>query len=38
MILADVGGFFNNPDPELLVRWYQVRKLFFTIFSKCYDM
>ena len=22
---ADVGGFFKNPDPELLVRWYQVR-------------
>lgn len=20
---ADVGGFFTNPDPELLVRWYQ---------------
>jgi len=20
---ADVGGFFNNPEPELLVRWYQ---------------
>uniref|UniRef100_A0A158R447 Gal_mutarotas_2 domain-containing protein n=1 Tax=Syphacia muris TaxID=451379 RepID=A0A158R447_9BILA len=20
---ADVGGFFNNPDEELLVRWYQ---------------
>jgi hypothetical protein len=20
---ADVGGFFNNPDTELLVRWYQ---------------
>lgn len=20
---ADVGGFFNNPDAELLVRWYQ---------------
>lgn len=20
---ADVGGFFNNPDPELLLRWYQ---------------
>ncbi|CAF4662332.1 unnamed protein product, partial [Rotaria sp. Silwood2] len=20
---ADVGGFFNNPDPQLLVRWYQ---------------
>jgi alpha 1,3-glucosidase len=22
--LADVGGFFGNPDPEMLVRWYQV--------------
>ena len=22
--LADVGGFFGNPEPELLVRWYQV--------------
>jgi Glycosyl hydrolases family 31 len=21
---ADVGGFFKNPDPELLTRWYQV--------------
>lgn len=21
---ADVGGFFRNPEPELLVRWYQV--------------
>eukprot|EP01064_Diplonema_japonicum_P001558 TRINITY_DN11026_c0_g5_i1.p1 TRINITY_DN11026_c0_g5~~TRINITY_DN11026_c0_g5_i1.p1 ORF type:complete len:813 (+),score=228.51 TRINITY_DN11026_c0_g5_i1:43-2481(+) len=21
---ADVGGFFNNPEPELLVRWYQL--------------
>jgi hypothetical protein len=21
---ADVGGFFNNPDGELIVRWYQV--------------
>ena len=20
---ADVGGFFNNPDGELFVRWYQ---------------
>lgn len=20
---ADVGGFFGNPDPELLLRWYQ---------------
>lgn len=20
---ADVGGFFNNPDKELLIRWYQ---------------
>ena len=23
---ADVGGFFDNPDTELLVRWYQVRQ------------
>jgi alpha 1,3-glucosidase len=21
---ADVGGFFGNPEPELLTRWYQV--------------
>ncbi len=21
---ADVGGFFKNPDEELLTRWYQV--------------
>ena len=21
---ADIGGFFGNPDPELLVRWYQL--------------
>jgi len=21
---ADVGGFFKNPDAELLTRWYQV--------------
>ncbi|XP_054997010.1 neutral alpha-glucosidase AB isoform X1 [Sorex araneus] len=21
---ADVGGFFKNPEPELLVRWYQM--------------
>ncbi|XP_017768243.1 PREDICTED: neutral alpha-glucosidase AB [Nicrophorus vespilloides] len=21
---ADIGGFFHNPDPELLLRWYQV--------------
>jgi alpha 1,3-glucosidase len=21
---ADVGGFFGNPPPEMLVRWYQV--------------
>ncbi|KAF8625151.1 hypothetical protein AX15_005536 [Amanita polypyramis BW_CC] len=21
---SDVGGFFGNPDPEMLVRWYQV--------------
>ena len=23
-IIADVGGFFGNPEPEMLVRWYQV--------------
>jgi alpha 1,3-glucosidase len=22
-ITADVGGFFGNPEPEMLVRWYQ---------------
>ncbi len=21
---ADIGGFFHNPEPELLLRWYQV--------------
>ena len=27
---ADIGGFFNNPDGELIVRWYQVFcRLFF---------
>lgn len=25
---ADVGGFFGNPDAELLVRWYQVGALY----------
>ncbi|XP_041809361.1 neutral alpha-glucosidase C isoform X2 [Chelmon rostratus] len=24
---ADVGGFFQDPDPELLVRWYQAAAL-----------
>lgn len=24
---ADVGGFFRNPDPELLTRWYQVGRV-----------
>lgn len=24
---ADVGGFFGNPEPELLVRWYQLGAL-----------
>lgn len=23
---ADVGGYFFNPNPQLLVRWYQVKK------------
>ena len=25
---ADVGGFFRNPDEELLTRWYQVLFIF----------
>lgn len=25
---ADVGGFFGNPEPELLVRWYQVAAFY----------
>ena len=28
VLSADVGGFFLNPDSELLVRWYQV-SIFF---------
>ena len=42
-ILADVGGFFKNPDPELLLRWYQVGFLsshmiysFFSFFFSCF--
>jgi mannosyl-oligosaccharide alpha-1,3-glucosidase len=23
-MLADVGGFFGNPEPEMLIRWYWV--------------
>ncbi|KAJ7821562.1 glycoside hydrolase superfamily [Mycena olivaceomarginata] len=22
--LADIGGFFGNPEPEMLIRWYEV--------------
>jgi len=25
---ADVGGFFKNPDPDLLVRWYQAGSFY----------
>nr|XP_019953748.1 PREDICTED: neutral alpha-glucosidase C-like [Paralichthys olivaceus] len=34
---ADVGGFFKDPDPELLVRWYQAAALqpFFRGHSAC---
>lgn len=28
---ADVGGFFRNPEPELLVRWYQLG-IFYPFF------
>jgi alpha 1,3-glucosidase len=24
LLTADVGGFFGNPEPEMLVRWYVV--------------
>jgi len=24
LLSADVGGFFGNPEPDMLVRWYQV--------------
>ena len=27
MVSSDVGGFFGNPDSELLVRWYQAGSL-----------
>ncbi|KAL4422944.1 hypothetical protein ABPG75_009141 [Micractinium tetrahymenae] len=25
---ADIGGFFGNPEPELLVRWYQLAAFY----------
>jgi alpha-glucosidase (family GH31 glycosyl hydrolase) len=25
---ADVGGFFGNPEPELLLRWYQAAAFY----------
>mmetsp|Transcript_3080 Transcript_3080/g.3314 ORF Transcript_3080/g.3314 Transcript_3080/m.3314 type:complete len:99 (+) Transcript_3080:1250-1546(+) len=25
---ADVGGFFNNPSSELLIRWYQLATFY----------
>ncbi len=32
---ADVGGFFNSPDSELLVRWYQASlRVFFQSSSR----
>jgi alpha 1,3-glucosidase len=31
---ADVGGFFNNPDGELIVRWYQVGSNYY--FKYCF--
>lgn len=27
IVVADVGGFFRNPEPELLARWYQLGSL-----------
>ena len=34
---ADVGGFFKDPDQELLTRWYQVLSIYIAIhpFSLC---
>ncbi|CAD7951719.1 unnamed protein product [Amoebophrya sp. A25] len=29
---ADVGGFFKNPDPELMVRWYQFGAVAYPFF------
>ena len=31
---ADVGGFFKNPDAELLTRWYQASR--WNNFVLCY--
>ena len=28
---ADIGGFFKNPEPELLTRWYQVSQIVITL-------
>ena len=30
---ADVGGFFKNPDAELLTRWYQVSFQFCNLWK-----
>ncbi len=34
---ADVGGFFTNPDPELLVRWYQVSRNYLQAYSVAFE-
>lgn len=39
---ADVGGFFRNPSPELMLRWYQVSiyyikdKFWYNLYFKLY--
>lgn len=38
---ADIGGFFRNPDAELVTRWYQVNRIFFLFclfrtYSNCF--
>lgn len=37
---ADIGGFFKNPEPELLVRWYQVfyLSLSFSLFTLLHSL
>ena len=35
---ADVGGFFKNPDNELLTRWYQVQSYYYTFVTESFSV
>jgi len=35
---ADVGGFFKNPDTELLTRWYQVGGGWLWVRGSVFDL